>query len=60
MMVDGFSDPAYHYMCDFCNKEVSGVRRVAIDDNYNRMLGRALYACSICTIEKDKERLSDE
>jgi len=57
--VDGYSDPIYE--CDFCNKEVSVVRRVVIDSGYNRMLGMALYACFECSVIKDKERiLADE
>jgi len=44
--------------CDFCGTEVSRVRRVALDEGYDRLGQRHVvrYACESCSREKDAAR----
>ena len=43
--------------CDFCSIEADIVRRIVIDNDYNRMGTKAMYACIECSERKDRERL---
>ena len=45
------------HICDFCSIETSVVRRVVIDNDYNRIGTKAMYACIECSEKKDRERL---
>ena len=47
------------YVCDFCEIKTDVVRRIVIDNDYNRMGARAMYACIDCSEKKDRERLGD-
>jgi uncharacterized protein with PIN domain len=44
--------------CDFCGAEVSVVRRVALDQDYDRLQKphRELYACEPCSDRKEQRR----
>lgn len=44
--------------CDFCGKQVPAVRRVALDEDYERLRTphRERYACPTCSGEKERER----
>jgi hypothetical protein len=44
--------------CDFCGEEVTSVRRVALDQGYDRLQAphRELYACSPCSEKKEQIR----
>ena len=44
--------------CDLCGKEVDTVRRVAIDENYDRLTVKheIKYACEACSVKKEQER----
>jgi ribosomal protein L44E len=44
--------------CDFCERDVSQVRRVALDEGYDRLTRRheIRYACPECSERKDRER----
>lgn len=44
--------------CDFCGRDVSQVRRVALDEGYDRLSRRheVRYACRECSERKDRER----
>jgi hypothetical protein len=46
--------------CDFCGKEASHVRRVALDGQYDRLQQphHARYACDPCSEAKERERLA--
>ena len=46
-------------VCDFCGEEVSHVRRVALDEDYDRMqtAHRVQYACDLCSRKKEDQRL---
>jgi hypothetical protein len=46
------------FQCDFCGEAVSRVRRVALDQGYDRLSQRhaVRYACSACSERKDAER----
>ena len=45
--------------CDFCGDTVPSVRRVALDQGYDRLQTphRELYACTACSDRKEKSRL---
>ena len=45
------------HTCDFCSTETDVVRRIVIDNDYNRMGTKAMYACIECSEKKDRERL---
>ena len=44
--------------CDFCGESVTSVRRVALDQDYDRLQTphRELYACSACSERKERTR----
>ena len=44
--------------CDFCGDTVASVRRVALDQDYDRLQTphRELYACPTCSERKEKSR----
>ena len=44
--------------CDFCGEQVTSVRRIAIDQDYDRLQTphRELYACSACSERKERSR----
>jgi len=44
--------------CDFCGEQVTSVRRVAIDQDYDRLQTphRELYACPSCSERKERAR----
>jgi hypothetical protein len=44
--------------CDFCGESVPSVRRVALDQDYDRLQTphRELYACPACSERKEKSR----
>jgi hypothetical protein len=46
-------------VCDFCGQEVPRVRRVALDQDYDRLQQphAVRYACEACSQKKEKERL---
>ena len=46
-------------VCDFCGERVSSVRRVALDQGYERLQTPhpVRYACSRCSEEKEQRRL---
>jgi hypothetical protein len=45
--------------CDFCGAVVATVRRVALDQDYDRLVKphRELYACAPCSERKERSRL---
>jgi hypothetical protein len=45
--------------CDFCGALVARVRRVALDQDYDRLQTphRELYACDPCSEQKERRRL---
>ena len=51
--------PGRGLVCDFCGREVTSVRRVALDGDYERLRTphRELYACSACSEAKERTRL---
>ncbi len=44
--------------CDFCGREVQQVRRIALDEGYDRLSRRheVRYACPDCSERKERER----
>lgn len=44
--------------CDFCGESVTSVRRVALDQDYDRLQTphRELYACPSCSERKERTR----
>jgi len=46
-------------VCDFCGERVASVRRVALDQGYERLQTphKERYACSVCSEKKERERL---
>ena len=46
-------------VCDFCGERVSSVRRVALDQGYERLQTphKERYACTACSDKKERERL---
>jgi DNA-directed RNA polymerase subunit RPC12/RpoP len=44
--------------CDFCGEQTSTVRRVALDQDYERLLTphKERYACAKCSAAKEAER----
>ncbi|MCX5740529.1 MAG: hypothetical protein NTZ61_18915 [Proteobacteria bacterium] len=44
--------------CDFCGEQVVSVRRVALDQDYDRLLTphRERYACPSCSERKERAR----
>ena len=48
--------------CDFCGVESDSVKRVAVAADYDRLSVKheTRYACTECSIKKDKERQEKE
>ena len=48
--------------CDFCGRETTSVRRVALDGDYERLRTRhqAQYACAECSADKERARQEAE
>jgi hypothetical protein len=48
--------------CDFCGEIVSSVRRVALDEDYERLrtAHREQYACAECSQAKEQQRLGPD
>ena len=46
-------------LCDFCGERVPSVRRIAIDEGYERLQTphKERYACPACSARKEQERL---
>ena len=44
--------------CDFCGETAENVRRVALDEGYDRLnqKHRVRYACAACSVRKEQER----
>lgn len=44
--------------CDFCGEIAPSVRRVALDEGYDRLVRRhaVQYACEACSERKERER----
>lgn len=42
--------------CDTCGKESKEVRRVVVDQGYDRTLARAMYNCPECYAKKERQR----
>ena len=42
--------------CDTCHKETKEVRRVIIDNGYDKTLSKAIYNCPECFKKKDEQR----
>jgi hypothetical protein len=55
------SDPGQLLRCDFCGRESERVRRVALDEGYERLQTphRERFACPECSAAKDKERADE-
>lgn len=49
----------HRFVCDFCEEGVDEVKRIALDVGYDRVLSKALYACSICSDRKELERTTN-
>ena len=47
-------------VCDFCGKPSAEIRRIALDDGYDRITTKtpAKYACSACSTKKEDTRLA--
>ena len=57
------TDPATSGMrCDFCGQVVPRVRRVALDEGYDRLQVRHAerYACPNCSDKKERQRVGVE
>lgn len=55
---DAGEKPEEGLRCDFCGREAPRVRRVALDEGYERLQTphEARYACESCSEEKDARR----
>jgi len=53
-------DAMEEMICDFCGKPSGSIRRIALDDGYDRITTKtpAKYACSACSAEKEDARLA--
>lgn len=51
--------PSPGLVCDFCGERVPSVRRVALDQGYERLQTphKERYACAACSEKKERERL---
>jgi len=47
------------FICDFCGKSAEALRRIALDDGYDRITTNAApkYACGPCSAKKEHTRL---
>lgn len=45
--------------CDLCGEQAQSVRRIALDGEYDRLRKphQVMYACSVCSEKKERERL---
>ena len=43
--------------CDTCGKEAVQVRRVVVDEDYDRMLAKPLYNCPECFQKKEASKI---
>ena len=52
------ADEANELRCDFCGKATDAVRRVALDEGYDRLQRphEERYACAECSEKKERER----
>lgn len=57
---EGGEEETPRLRCDFCGEEVAEVRRVALDDGYDRLQKPHViqYACEPCSAEKERARHS--
>lgn len=46
------------YTCDFCDCKTSLVRRIVIDQDYDRTQSEAKYACYECSKQKEGDRIN--
>ncbi len=48
--------------CDFCGEASDSVRRVALDQGYDRLqhAHTERYACPVCSEQKERERLGPQ
>ena len=53
------AETADRHRCDFCGDTVSAVRRVALDQAYDRLLKahRPKYSCASCFEQKEEDRV---
>jgi len=53
-------DAMEELVCDFCGKPSETLRRIALDDGYDRITTKVSpkYACSVCSAEKEDARLA--
>ena len=53
-------DAMEEMVCDFCGKPSAAIRRIALDDGYDRITTKtpAKYACSVCSDKKEETRLA--
>jgi hypothetical protein len=51
--------PPAGLVCDFCGERVPSVRRIALDQGYERLQTphKERYACPACSEKKERERL---
>jgi len=54
--------PAPPLVCDFCGREATTVRRVALDRDYDRLQKphAVQYACEACSEAKERRRLTGD
>jgi len=54
--------PPQPLICDFCGEEVPSVRRVALDEEYERLRTphQERYGCGPCSERKERRRLGLE
>ena len=47
-------------VCDFCGKSTETLRRIVLDDGYDRLVTQTppQYACSVCSTKKEDTRLA--
>ena len=52
-------DAMEELVCDFCGKPTEVLRRIVLDDGYDRITTQAppQYACSVCSAKKEETRL---
>jgi hypothetical protein len=53
------SAPRTTFSCDFCGADVDSVRRVALDNDYDRLRvpHQERFACADCSERKERSRL---
>ena len=52
------SNPTEPLECDFCGRTTEAVRRIALDEGYDRLQRphKEQYACADCSAKKERER----